>query len=338
LRIIGGTLRGRTLAEFKGYEVRPTPDKVRESLFNILGGRIVGSSFLDLFGGTGAIGIEAYSRGAKKVIINEREKDSLLIIKKNLEKTGTKEEIELSAKDSLLFLHGTSEKFDFVYLDPPYKSDLIMQNALAIMPHVLKENGVAIAESEYPFLRIKGLILTDQRKYGRVYIAFYKKAVTDTCVFAGTFDPVTKGHIDIIRKAKKLYKKVEVVVAVNAEKEPLFSENERVELIRKAVRDIDGVTVKTHTGLMMDFMRDNGYTAYIRGVRGNEDTDYENLMERNNKAMYPELENVVIKADEEYEKISSTAVKKAFIDGEDVGYMLPESIYEEVIKKLSERI
>ena len=82
MRIVGGIYKGRTLLEFKGQEIRPTSDMVRESLFNILQFKIVDKSFLDVFAGTGAVGIEAISRGAKKALLNDYSKDSLAIIKK----------------------------------------------------------------------------------------------------------------------------------------------------------------------------------------------------------------------------------------------------------------
>lgn len=174
MRIVGGTYKSRVLLEFKGNEVRPTADKVRESLFNILQNRIYGSDFLDLFSGTGAMGIEAVSRGAKSVTFNDKSRDSIALIKKNLEKLGISDGIKVVNFDAVTYLLGASDKFDIIYIDPPYKSEF-GEKALNVASVALKENGVIVYENEKPFLgEVKGLVKTDERKYGRVYLTFFK--------------------------------------------------------------------------------------------------------------------------------------------------------------------
>ena len=174
MRIVSGLYKGRVLCEFKGKDVRPTSDMVRESLFNILQGKIAGKTFLDLFCGTGAVGIEALSRGASKVTFNDLSRESIALAKKNLEKVGA-ENYLLSLSDGVGFLTSTGEQFDYVFIDPPYSSDL-GKNSLQVVARVLNQGGVAIYESEKPFDQdIEGLILTDRRKYGRAHLTFFVK-------------------------------------------------------------------------------------------------------------------------------------------------------------------
>lgn len=175
MRIVGGKYRGRVLADVNVDGVRPTSDMARESLFNILQFKIFGAEVLDLFCGTGAIGIEALSRGAKKVTFNDASRQSLLILKKNLEKLKVDEPFVIKNTDALTLLKSTSDKFDIVYIDPPYKSDL-KESAVALSKEVIKDNGIIILEDEVAFEgKIKGLKITDQRKYGRVKLTFFMK-------------------------------------------------------------------------------------------------------------------------------------------------------------------
>ena len=174
MRVVGGKYKSRVLFEFKGDAIRPTADKVRESLFNILQNRIYGVEFLDLFCGTGAMGIEAISRGAKRVVFNDKSRDSIALTKKNLQKLGVEEEYKISNLDACTYLTSTADKFDLIYIDPPYASDFGLK-ALQKASLVLKEDGLVIYENEKPFLDdIEGLIKTDERKYGRVYLTFFR--------------------------------------------------------------------------------------------------------------------------------------------------------------------
>lgn len=174
MRVVGGIYKGRTLLEFKGNEVRPTSDMARESLFNILQFKISDKSFLDLFCGTGAVGIEAKSRGAKRVVLNDNSKESVRLAKSNLQKLGITD-IEVKNCDATLFIKSTSEKFDYIFIDAPYKSEDGL-NALNFCSTALNSDGTVIYENEQPFnLEVQGLIKTDERRYGRAYLTFFNK-------------------------------------------------------------------------------------------------------------------------------------------------------------------
>ena len=175
MRIVAGKYRGRTLNQFDGEKIRPTLDMVRESLFNIIQNKIVGRAFLDLYCGTGAVGIEALSRGAEIVVFNDASRDSIALLKKNLDKIKADEDYEISFKDAVQFLKTTDKKFDIIFLDPPYKSPNKF-DALAFCTLALKEDGIIIFEDENEWENeVEGLIVVDKRKYGRAHLTFFKE-------------------------------------------------------------------------------------------------------------------------------------------------------------------
>lgn len=174
MRIIAGKYRGRTLAAFKGDAVRPTADRVKESLFQILSARIIGARVLDLFCGSGALGIESLSRGASEVVFNDMSKDSLALLKKNLERVT--ESYCIKNQDFRSCLLGAEGKFDFIFSDPPYKENYLSE-ILRITAErgLLYPNGLVVYEGEREEEAPVGWRLSDVRKYGRTYIHFLEK-------------------------------------------------------------------------------------------------------------------------------------------------------------------
>lgn len=181
MRIIGGKFRSRLLAEFKGEDVRPTSDRAKESLFNILSLRIFGARALDLFSGSGALGLECLSRGAKEVVFNDVSKDSLAILKKNLATLKIPvngDEAKVYNYDFSVCLDAVRGQFDFIFLDPPYRFDYGKTALEKIAKNdLLSENGIAVYERDRPFEgEIEGLEKYDERRYGKAYITFFKRA------------------------------------------------------------------------------------------------------------------------------------------------------------------
>ena len=181
MRIISGTARGTKLYTLEGQTTRPTLDRVKESLFNIIQNEIPNSIFLDLFSGSGAIGLEAASRGAKKAILCDKSKDAIQIIKKNIEKTHLSEKVELYNLDyKVLLKNKVKEKLDIVYIDPPYDSDFAIKSINHIIEQKLTdENSVIIIETDDEQRILKDLEnleieVTDIRKYGRAALIFLK--------------------------------------------------------------------------------------------------------------------------------------------------------------------
>lgn len=145
MRVITGSARGRKLVTLEGEEVRPTTDKVKESLFNIIQFDVEGSLFLDLFAGSGQIGIEALSRGARGAVFVDKSKKSLDVVRENLKNTKFEKLASVVLSDSISFLKTRNEKYDIAFLDPPYATGLL-QSALEQIPGVMKENGIIICE------------------------------------------------------------------------------------------------------------------------------------------------------------------------------------------------
>ncbi len=147
MRVVGGTARGRKLTTLEGMDVRPTTDKVKESVFNIIQFEVPGSSMLDLFAGSGQMGIEALSRGAENAVFVDSSRKSLNIVKTNVDTVGFSDRAKLIMSDSTAYLGRTSEKFDIVFLDPPYHCGLI-DKAFGYLPQVLKDTSVVICETK----------------------------------------------------------------------------------------------------------------------------------------------------------------------------------------------
>ncbi|MDR0272853.1 MAG: 16S rRNA (guanine(966)-N(2))-methyltransferase RsmD [Clostridiales bacterium] len=173
LRVISGKARRTTLVSPTGLNTRPTADRAKEGLFNILSEEISGAKFLDIFCGSGAIGIEALSRGASEVIFADNAAPAIKAVKENLQKTKlTAEILEMTAEKAIELLTAQNRKFDIIFLDPPYGSEILTQT-IKKLPPLLSENGKIIAETETE-ISIEGLQLTEIRAYGRTKFLFYK--------------------------------------------------------------------------------------------------------------------------------------------------------------------
>lgn len=148
MRVISGSARGRRLKELQGMDTRPTTDKVKESLFNIIQFEIEGRRVLDLFGGTGQLGIEALSRGADHCTFVDMRKEAAALIRENLRLTGLSERSRVVQGDALSFLSSCGEKFDVILLDPPYHTELLEKSVKRVTEFdILREHGIMICES-----------------------------------------------------------------------------------------------------------------------------------------------------------------------------------------------
>lgn len=183
MRVISGTAKGTILYSLEGDNTRPTLDRVKESLFNMLQMDIQEAEILDLFSGSGGLAIEALSRGAKMVVLCDKSKDAINIIEKNLEKTHLKEKaivIKDDYKKTLNFLKNKF-KFDFIFLDPPYAGDMV-KNAVdeIISLDLLKKDGTIIIETDeekriLDQIQDLNINVCDLRKYGRVKLIFLNR-------------------------------------------------------------------------------------------------------------------------------------------------------------------
>ena len=142
MRIISGTARGTKLYTLEGQATRPTLDRVKESFFNIIQNKIINLNFLDVFSGSGAIGLEAASRGARKVILCDNSKEAINIIKKNIEKTHLEPKVKLYNLDyETLLKTKIKEKMDVIYIDPPYNSNFAIKAVEIIINQKLADEN-----------------------------------------------------------------------------------------------------------------------------------------------------------------------------------------------------
>lgn len=160
MRVIAGTYRSRVLKSLRGVTLRPTSDRLRETLFNVLGASVAGSRFLDLFAGTGAIGIEALSRGAAEAVFVENHRPAAALIRRNLASLGIESGAMVLAMDALRALEKLSPRakrestaFDFIFLDPPYAAAKDYSRVLEFLgsANLLAPSGIVIAEHRHNF-------------------------------------------------------------------------------------------------------------------------------------------------------------------------------------------
>ncbi len=152
-------------------------------------------------------------------------------------------------------------------------------------------------------------------------------------IYAGSFDPVTNGHLDIIKRAAKLNDEIVVAVLVNSEKTPMFSVEERMDMLAECTKDIEGIEIKTFSGLLMDFAEQEEATALVRGLRTVSDFDYEFRMAALNKRQNAQIETIFIMAGTEYSYISSSSVKEIGLLGGKISEMVPGEVLKEIETK-----
>lgn len=177
MRIITGSARGRRLISPEGADVRPTTDKVKESLFSIIQFEIEGRAVLDLFAGSGQLGLEALSRGAASCVFVDASAKSLAVVRRNIALTGFEARSEVVHGDAISFLASASRKFDLVFLDPPYDQGLCAK-AAEFLPQVLKETSVVICETratETLPAAIGGLLPAREYRYSAVKLTVFRK-------------------------------------------------------------------------------------------------------------------------------------------------------------------
>ncbi len=184
MRVISGQSRGKKLISLDGDNTRPTLDRVKEALFNIIQFEVKDAAVLDLFAGTGALGIEALSRGAKEAVFCDKVPDAIKVIKQNIINTNNLDKATIINKEYQEVLENLSKqnkKFDIVFLDPPYKTNLAIESLQKIiMSDLLTEDGTIIIETddinkEREILKIEKVEIFDKRKYGSVWLIFIRK-------------------------------------------------------------------------------------------------------------------------------------------------------------------
>lgn len=180
MRVITGTAKGRRLKTLEGSDVRPTTDRVKEAIFSVIQFDIEGRKMLDLFAGSGQMGIEAISRGAEKVVFVDSSAESIAVVKENLKNCSLMKSAAVIQSDAQMYLNGCAsagkDKFDVVFLDPPYGKG-ILQSVLPLVAPVMKESGAIICESplneKLPEI-VGDFSVAREYRYGKIKVTFYR--------------------------------------------------------------------------------------------------------------------------------------------------------------------
>lgn len=179
MRVITGKARGVQLKTPAGMLTRPTTDRVKEALFSIINFEIPGARVLDLFGGTGQLGIEALSRGARSAVFVDAREDACKLIRENLKRTKLEQGGRVVRSDYLEYLSRCKERFDIILLDPPY-AEVYLENALKRITEIdiLESNGIIVTErpleKDLPW-EFEGYTRSKDYKYGKTMLAIYRK-------------------------------------------------------------------------------------------------------------------------------------------------------------------
>ncbi|MBL8601734.1 MAG: pantetheine-phosphate adenylyltransferase [Myxococcales bacterium] len=370
MRVIGGTFGGRRLlGPPRGAETRPTSDKVREAVFNVLGDLPDGARALDLFAGTGALGIEALSRGARHVTFVELDSGLCQTIETNLDNLEVEARLfHVHRRDVRRALKKLEGPFDLVFIDPPY-GHLLEREALVLLaqPGMLSPGAQIVVEHAsreqitLPQSVAGALAVTETRVYGDTSVTFVapQSAAPSTekepqampvdapthaneapriAVYAGSFDPPTNGHFDIIRRGARLFDHLVVAVADNPRKQTLFTAAERMELLRSGLGDeAHKIEIDRIEGLLVDYAVKRGAVAIIRGLRAVADFEYEFQMKCMNHHLAPAVDTVFLMTAQEYFYVSSSLVKEVAGFGGDVSPFLPPGVRARLLERLAER-
>ena len=180
MRVITGKARGVQLKTPEGLQTRPTSDRVKEALFSIINFDIPGARVLDLFGGTGQLGIEALSRGAKSATFVDAGEPACRLIRENLKRTKLENDGKVIRSDYLDYLNRCREQYDIIFLDPPY-AEVFLENSLKRIAEIdiLQSNGIIVAErplgKDLPW-ELEGFTRSKDYKYGKTLLTIYRKA------------------------------------------------------------------------------------------------------------------------------------------------------------------
>ena len=179
MRVITGKARGVTLKTPDGLQTRPTTDRVKEALFSVIQFDIPGANVLDLFGGTGQLGIEALSRGAKQAVFIDESDKACRLIRENLKRTKLEQQGSVLRSDYMAYLARCNEKFNLIFLDPPY-AEVFLENALKRITEIdiLQSGGIIVAErplGKELFFEFQGYTRSKDYKYGNTLVTLYRK-------------------------------------------------------------------------------------------------------------------------------------------------------------------
>lgn len=285
MRVVAGKYRGKNLASPKDDRVRPTTTRIKETLFNVLQGYSQDAVVLDLFAGSGALGIECISRGAKEVVFVDNSKDSIELVRKNLQGIdGNFKVVNSDFSGVLRNAYVTGKKFDMIFVDPPYASGLgELALGLIFDLDLLADGGVVVFEHGAE----KTYEVSDKRykqrtkKMGTVVAEFISRK--SVALMAGSFDPFTKGHEAVLDEALCEFDEVWVACLVNPDKKYTFNSAQRLALCECVCAQKKGAKAIYSEKYAVEVAAEVGASVLIRGIRGDEDKAYEEDMAEFNR-------------------------------------------------------
>lgn len=317
MRVVAGKYRGRKLFSPPDDNVRPTTDRIKETVFNILAFQIDGTRVLDLFAGSGALGIECISRGASEVVFADKAQTSIDLVRKNLK--GIDGKYSVLFGDYLKVLGSIKGQFDLIFIDPPYDGNMGETAINYIIEHnILASNGTIYFEhsKDKTFVAPDGY-KTRTKPMGYTVAEFIKKKTT--CMLTGSFDPITVGHMALIDYAEKKYDAVIIACLVNPDKEYTFTPDERLNIVNLAIMGRENVRAIYAEGLAVDVAKAHGASVFVRGVRNETDQKYENEMREYNLSFGIDTDIVSL---DTLNDVSSTLVREQIKNGD--FHLLPQ--------------
>ncbi|WP_235401553.1 pantetheine-phosphate adenylyltransferase [Rubrobacter aplysinae] len=339
--MIAGSARGVRLAEAPSG-VRPTGDRVREGVFNSLGQFFSGGEALDLYAGTGTLGIEALSRGCERAVFVERDRRAVETIRENLRRTGFEGRGEVVRGEVRRLLERRArpmynDEFRLIFADPPYRiAPDELEGVLGALELVLAPGGKAVIESGVASGTVSGAAFSGSteiqkgvsRRYGDTVVTIFERLEPEmtVAVCPGSFDPITVGHLDVIRRASRVFDHLVVAVGSNREKNPRMDAHARAALIERVTRDMPNVSVEVMEGLLVEFARGQGARVIVKGLRAVSDFDSEFEQAQLNQTLDPEVETMFIMSSAEHSFLSSSAIREIARFGGDVSRFVPQGI------------
>lgn len=368
MRIIAGFLGGRRLPAKVARGTRPTSDRVREALGSLLEARAAfeGAFVLDLFAGTGAFGLEAISRGAAHVLAVDQHPEALRGLEENVRALDVADRVTRKKLD--LFQRGprvlsslsaaAPGPFGLVFADPPYADHARLPALLAALANSSLCRPDALFVVEHARNRgwdeVSGLSELGRYVYGDSAVTLLarrsqmseggpKDMATDVpqarpsaAIYAGSFDPITNGHVAVIRSGLVAFDRIIVAVLTNTTKKPLFTVEERMDLIKDAVGADTRVEVdRFDRGLLVDYAKKKDVRVLLRGLRAVGDFEHELQMANMNRHLAEGIETVFIMAND-YFYVSSTLIKEAAALGGNLHGMVPELVEKQLRVKFGQ--
>ena len=307
MRVIAGKYKSRQLKSVKSNLTRPTTDRNKENLFNIIGPYFDGGAVLDLFAGSGGLGIEALSRGYEHLYSVDNQYAAFQVIKENFTmlKLANAHVYKLDYRKALKRFANEKLKFDLILLDPPYGKGLVDDILeFLIVNEMLNDECMIVVEE-----------------------------LKDIAVYAGTFDPVTNGHLDIIERASRMFDTLYVTICINPNKQGLFSIDERKELLKAACQQFDNVIIDSSDKLSVEYAKDVGSRIIVRGIRATMDFEYELQLAFSNQYLDKEVDMVFLMTKPSHSFISSSAVKEMVSHNRSVAGLVPPCVESALRKK-----